>query len=144
MRLTRTVPVAALLFVSACTPGDAVSQAPTTTVAPLSVEPVSPLVPAPAAPSAEASGEPFSLYVHCGISTAEYAGRNWVVIPGTAPQVPARADAVGLSVVDGSIDGVMTQIGDDRLRFVAVDPSTGSSGAAIEFVPAAPPKSRCE
>ncbi len=47
------------------------------------------------APVEEASSEPFSLYVHCGIFTTEYDGRNWTAVPGPAPQLPARTDLRG-------------------------------------------------
>ena len=114
------------------------------TAASPSVEAALPSASAAAAPGAGARGEPFSLSVHCGVSTAEFAGRHWVVEPGPVPQLPARADAAGISVVDGSIEGVMTQVGDDRLQFVASDPYTGEPGASIEFVAAPPPVSHCE
>lgn len=144
MRLVRIVPAAALVFLSACTTGGAVSEAPAMTAGLPAVEAALPSDPATAAPAAEASGEPFSLYVHCGISTTEYAGRHWAVVPVPVPQMPARADAARISVTDNSIDGVMTQIGADHLQFVALDPYTGKPGASVEFVPAAPPVSHCE
>jgi len=144
MRLVRVVPVAAVLLLSACSAGETVSQAPAMTVASPSVEAVSASGVASSAPAAGASGEPFSLFVHCGVSTTEYAGRNWAAVPGPAPELPARADAAGISVNANYIDGVMTQIGEDRLQFLALDPDTGKVGASIEFVPAAPPVSHCE
>lgn len=144
MRLVRIVPAAALVLLSACTTGGAVSQAPAMTGVSPAVEAALTSDRATAAPAVEASGEPFSLYVHCGISTTEYAGRHWTVVPGPVPQMPARADAAGISVADNSIEGVMTEIGEDRLKFVASDPYTGKPGASVEFVPAAPPVSYCE
>lgn len=92
---------------------------------------------------AKPSGVPFSLYVHCGISTTEYAGRNWVVA-GPVPTLTARAQTSRFSETDQTLDGVMTKIGDDRLRFVVSDPQVEQSGASIDFVPTAPPTSHCE
>jgi hypothetical protein len=144
MRFARVTPAAALLFLAACTTGEAADAAASTSAALPSVEDASPSMPAIAAPAAEMNGEPFSLYVHCGISTTEYAGRNWVAVQGPVPQLPARANAAGISVANNSIDGVMTQIQEDRLKFVALDPHTGKPGVSIEFLPAPPPVSHCE
>jgi hypothetical protein len=144
MRLVRTVPAAAMLLLSACSVGEPVSQAPANTAASPSVEVVSASGVASSAPVAGARGEPFSLLVHCGVSTTEYAGRNWAAVPGPAPKLPPRADAAGISVNANYIDGVMTKIGEDRLRFLALDTDTGKVGASIEFVPAVPPVSHCE
>jgi hypothetical protein len=86
---------------------------------------------------------PFSLLVHCGISTTEYAGRNWMVT-GPVPALTARADASGVSETKNYLEGVMAEIGDDRLRFVVLDSQVEESGASIESVPTAPPTSHCE
>lgn len=144
MRLSRIAPVAVSVFLAACTAGGAATQsaAPTGAAAP-STRVVTPSSPTTVAAVAEPSGVPFSLFVHCGISTAEYAGRNWVVA-GPVPALTARADASGVSVTRNYLDGVMTEIGEDRLRFVVSDPQVEESGASIQFVPTAPPTSHCE
>lgn len=144
MRLVRIVPAAALVFLSACTAGEAASQAPAMTGASPAVEAALSSRSAALATVAGASGEPFSLDVHCGVSTTEFAGRHWVAVPGQVSELPARGDAPSISIFDDSIKGVMTQVGVDRLQFAASDPRTGKPGAAIEFVPAAPPMSHCE
>lgn len=144
MRLVRIVPAAALLLLSACSFGGSLSRAPAPAAAPPEVGLVSTLGVATTAPVAESSGEPFSLFVHYGVSTTEYAGRTWVALPGPAPELPARADAASMSVDPDYIDGVMTRMGEDRLRFVALDPESGKVGASIEFAPAAAPVSHCE
>jgi len=144
MRLIRIAPAAALMFLAACTAGGAATQsAVSTDAAGSSNEVVTPSAPSTVAAVAEPSGVPFSLYVHCGISTTEYAGRNWVVA-GPVPALTAKADTSRFSETDNSLDGVMTQIGEDRLRFLVSDSHVEESGASIEFVPTAPPTSHCE
>lgn len=144
MRLIRTAPMVASAFLVACTAGGAAPQsgAATEPAAP-SVEIATPSAPISVAAVLASSGVPFSLYVHCGISTTTYAGRDWVVA-GPVPALTARADASESSVTDNSLDGVMTEVGEDRLRFVVSDSQVEESGASIEFVPTAPPTSHCE
>lgn len=89
------------------------------------------------------TAEPFSLLTHCGISSAEYAGRWWVAV--SPPAVPRlRADVTGIVTNDGYTDGTMTLVNDNLLRFVVTDPLVDEVGLAVEFVPAATPVSLCE
>jgi hypothetical protein len=99
-----------------------------------------------AAPPTTATGEPFSLYTHCGFSTAVYADQDWVAVAVTPP--PALADppdATGLATYDGYTDGTMTLVSDSLLRFVVTDRTAADVGLTVDFVPAAaPPTSWCE
>jgi hypothetical protein len=108
----------------------------------------SPSTPIPTSTATEvattATGEPFSLLTHCGISTTQFAGRDWVAAT-PLPQPRVRDDATGVVVADGHTSGTMTVIDDDLLRFTVTDPAVEEVGLTVDFVPAAaPPTSRCE
>lgn len=139
MRGVRFLTVVALVGLAGCSSADVAPQA-----IPSAQTPSTTSTPTEAVTTATATGEPFSLLTHCGISTTQFAGRDWVALtPLPEPQI--RDDGTGVSVADGYTTGIMTVVADDLVRFTVTDPAVEEVGLTVDFVPAAaPPTSFCE
>jgi len=135
----RFLAVVALVGLAGCASADVAPQA-----APSAQTPSTTSTSTQAAATATATGEPFSLLTHCGISTTQFAGRDWVAVtPLPEPQI--RDDVTGVVVSDGYTTGTMTVVNDDLVRFTVTDPTVKEVGLTVDFVPAAaPPTSFCE
>lgn len=137
MRTGRPVAAFALLVLTGCSGG--------TSTAAQSSEPPSPVTESEAASATSSSspGTPFNLTVHCGGRDARFEGRDWVASTELPTLTPVSVDGVSTGLWD--VDGQMTKLSDDRLRFTIDDDDVVETGQFVEFVPntGAPPPA-CE
>jgi hypothetical protein len=139
MRAVGPFAVLALVALAGCSAEDPVAASGAVVaveVGPSAVSPAGAEVPAPEA-------EPFSLLIHCGGTDANFGGRDWVASTPMPQVTVVQSDRN--SEIMNYIDGTMTRVADDLLRFTIADPEIVETGKTVDFVPAEqPPVSHCE
>jgi hypothetical protein len=133
----------ALFALAGCSAEDPVAASGSSVAPAAAVEVSSAAVSPSVAEASVPAAEPFSLLIHCGGTEANFAGRDWVASTSMPQVTVVHSD--GNSETVNYIDGTMTRVADDLLRFTIADPKIVETGKTVDFVPAdQPPVSHCE